>query len=312
LSLARTPLTASEVAQRAGLGRTSVYPALSSLERTGIIENVGVGSRRLVGFRDSHPLATAIRALFHSESDRVGALVGELRSILHSPSLAQVLSAWLDGAALANRSAGEGQEADFLTCYVVADPKALHSVMEDVRARLPMIEQRFEVSMDVVGMTRSEVGLRLSSAALENAVLLAGVPPAALVQAPDAKSARHRRNKAVHGTHDASARRLAHAIALRLKQDPSLAGDARARVQQRMRMASKQEQLELKEWDRLLSLPPAMLRRFLVDPGPRATRLRQSLPALGVLTPRERDAVLRAGTDKEVAAILSRRDTEHQ
>jgi len=80
---------------------------------------------------------------------------------------------------------------------------------------------------------------------------------------------------------------------------------ARKHVQKRMREASKQEQLELKEWLRLLSLPPAMLQRFLVDPGPRATRLRQSLPALGLLTPREREAVLRARTETEVKKIVA-------
>jgi len=80
---------------------------------------------------------------------------------------------------------------------------------------------------------------------------------------------------------------------------------ARKHVEKRMRAASKQKQLELKEWLRLLSLPPAMLQRFLVDPSPRATRLRQSLPALGLLTPREREAVLRARTEAEVKAIVA-------
>ena len=310
LSLAQTALSAAEVAHRAGLGRTSVYPALASLERTGIIEHVGVGTGRPVRFRDSHPLAKAIEALFRSESGRIDALVDELRSTVDSAASRRALSAWLDGTALGDRSIQEGQQdAAFLTCYVVADPKALHGVLEDVRSRLPAIERRFEVSIDVVGMTRSEIELRLPTAALENAVLLAGVPPTALVQAPDPGSTRDLRNRAAHGYHDASARRLAHAIALRLKQDPSLAGDARARVRRRMRVASKQEQLELKEWDRLLSLPPSMWRGLILDYGPRATRLRQSLPAVGILTAHEREAVLRADSDKEVVAILSRRRT---
>jgi DNA-binding Lrp family transcriptional regulator len=306
LSLAGTSLTASELGQRAGLGRTSVYPRLSALEATGIIEYVGVGIQRQVRFRRDHPLGRAIESLFRSEASRLDALVDQLRSVFGSPSSRLVLSAWLDGTALTDRVTPEAQgNTDFMTCYVVADAKTLHGILEDVRSRLPKVEQRFEVNIDTVGMTRSEIGSRLTPAAFRDPVLLAGVPPLALLDDSEMKSARELRNRVVHEYHDDSAHRLAHAIALRLKQDPSRGRIARAHVQKRMRLASKQEQLELKEWLRLLSLPPAILQRFLVDPSPRATRLRQSLPALGLLTPREREAVLQAQTEEEVKAIVA-------
>jgi hypothetical protein len=192
-----------------------------------------------------------------------------------------------------------------MTCYVVAEAKSLPDVLEDVRSRLPNIEQRFEVNIEAVGMTPSEIGVRLTSAAFRDPVLLAGVPPLALLDDSGVKSARALRNRIVHEYHDDSARRLAHAIALRLQRDPTRGRVARGHLEKRMRTASKQEQLELKEWLRLLSLPPAMLQRFLVDPGPRATRLRQSLPALGLLTPREREAVLRARSDDEFDTIVA-------
>ena len=306
LSLAGTSLTAGELAQQAGLGRTSVYPALSALETTGIIEYVGIGTQRQLRFRHDHPLAGAIEGLFRSEAGRLDALVDQLRSVFSSLSSRQVLSAWLDGTVLTDRVIEEVQvNADFVTCYLVAEPKILPDVLEDVRSRLPKVEQRFEVNIDTVGMTRSEMGFRLTPAAFRDPVLLAGVPPLALLDDAEMKSARELRNRVVHDYHDDSARRLSHAIALRLQQDPSRMDVARKHVQKRMRVASKHEQLELKEWLRLLSLPPAMLQRFLVDPGPRATRLRQSLPALGLLTPREREAVLRARTETEVKKIVA-------
>lgn len=306
LSLAGTSLAAGELANRAGLGRTSVYPALAALETTGIIEYLGAETQRQVRFRPKHPMGGAIASLFRTEAGRVDALVDQLRSVFGSLSSRGVLSAWLDGTGLTDRITQESQSnTDFITCYLVADPKTLPDVLEHVRLRLPKVEQRFEVNIDTVGMTRSEIGFRLTPAQFRDPVLLAGVPPRALLDDVEIKSARELRNRVVHEYHDDSARRLALAIALKLRRDPARGRVARAQLQKRIRLASKQEQLELKEWLRLLSLPPAMLQRFLVDPSPRATRLRQSLPALGLLTPREREAVLNARTEEEVKAIVA-------
>ena len=305
LTLAGTSLTAGEVASRAGLGRTGVYPALAALERTGIIEYVGVGAQRQVRFRDEHPLAGPIASLFRAEADRLDALVGQLRSVFRSLPSRPVSSAWLDGTALTDRVTPEPRRnEDFLTCYLVADANALPDVMKDVQSQLSKVERRFDVTIEIVGMTRSEIATRLSPAAFRDPVLLGGVPPVALLDDAETKSARQLRNRIVHEHHDDSARRLAQAIALRLQRDPSRRKVALAHIRKRVRLASKQEQLELNEWLRLLELPSSMLQRFLVDPSPRATRLRQSLPALGLLTPGERAAVLKARSDDEVKEIV--------
>ena len=93
-----------------------------------------------------------------------------------------------------------------------------------------------------------------------------------------------------HADADTRGRVLARAIADRLKTDPSLVSRARAYVAARLTAASSGEQRELREWDRILrTMSVARLRRFLNDSGERATRLRQSLPFLGVLTPQERE-----------------------
>jgi hypothetical protein len=51
-------------------------------------------------------------------------------------------------------------------------------------------------------------------------------------------------------------------------------------------------------------MSPSRLRRFLVEPGERATRLRQTLPALDLLTPAERNAVLGSASDVEARAVV--------
>jgi hypothetical protein len=79
----------------------------------------------------------------------------------------------------------------------------------------------------------------------------------------------------------------------------------RQHVANRAKKASAQERRELLEWDRILAtMSPSRLRRFLVEPGERATRLRQTLPALDLLTPAERNAVLASMSDVEARASV--------
>lgn len=55
LTLQNTSLTAGELAKRAMLGRTSIYPPLRELERAGVVEFIGAGARKLVQLRHSYP-----------------------------------------------------------------------------------------------------------------------------------------------------------------------------------------------------------------------------------------------------------------
>jgi hypothetical protein len=135
--------------------------------------------------------------------------------------------------------------------------------------------------------------------------LVAGVPPASLLEATGRRP-RSRLN--THEEHDARARRLGLAIAAKLKADPGLAAIAADRVRRRAKEASAGERQELAEWARLLSsLSTARLRAFLVEDSERATRLRQSLPALQFLSPTERDAVLRSESDADVLTAVGQR-----
>src|SRR5262245_5376560 len=85
------------------------------------------------------------------------------------------------------------------------------------------------------------------------------------------------------------ARRLAAAIAERLEMDPTLVPRARRFIADRLTRAAPGEQRPLREWDRILqTMSTARLRRFLVDPGERATRLRQTLPFVDALTANQR------------------------
>lgn len=300
LANATTPVASGELARRAQLGRTTIYPALEALELKGIVEFVGAGARKQAQLRGDHPLARPLVELFAAEEGRVEGLVQSLRDLLQG-LVTQPVSAWVEGLGIT-----EGHGSETVPLWVVAEPRAIASLTSALAAGAGPIERRHGVHLDIHGLTRSELEQqpRARLRALTNAILLAGVPPMALLRR---EAGRGRRGAAVkeHDEHDNRSRRLAVAIAAKLKWDPSLVRVARNHIEARSKQASARERQELAEWLRLLdTMSPGQLQRFLLGEDEKATRLRQSLPALNLLTPAERDAVLASATDQEARAAV--------
>ena len=174
--------------------------------------------------------------------------------------------------------------------------------------RLAEVERAYDVHVEVKGLTRSELETlyRTQGSTLSEVILLDGVPPVALLEASWPRATRPTLTS--HDEHDARSRRLALAIATKIKRDPGLIGLAEDRIKRRADKASPGERRELTEWMRVLStMSSARLRRFLLEDSERAIRLRQSLPALNLLSPAERHAVIRSQTDADVIAAVTRR-----
>lgn len=301
LALRRTSLTAGELAKSAALGRTSVYPPLRQLERAGVVEFIGAGSQRLVQLRDRHPLSRILRDLFRTEARRFEALTVALRGLFsvlpHRP-----MSAWVD------ETADDAQGGDTLRLHVVARPEELQNIADYLNAHLTDVERKYDVHIAVHGLTRSELDTlhKTSLGTLSTVVLIAGVPPAALTTR--SRSAASDSTFVSHDVHDARSRKLALAIAAKIKRDPGLIAIAEDHVKRRAHQASPRERRELTEWIRILStMPPARLQRFLAEDNERAVRLRQTLPALNLLSPAEREAVIRSETDADVIAAVTQR-----
>jgi hypothetical protein len=299
LALGNTSLTAGELAKRAMLGRTSIYPALRGLERVGVVEFIGAGPRKLVQLRERYPLSATLRNLFRAEARRFDALTNALRELV-STLPQPPISAWTDP--------GEKnlESTETLTLQLVARPEELSPMTDYLNDRLADIERRYDVHIAVHGLTRSELETlhKTSSAMLNSSVLLGGVPPLALVER--SRRAENISALASHDEHDARSRRLALAIAAKIARDPGLIAIAEDRLKRRAREAGPQERREFMEWVRILStMSPARLRRFLLENSEHAVRLRQTLPALNLLSQLERDAVVRSQTDAEVIAAVT-------
>ena len=301
LSLSSSPLTGGELARRAGLGRTSIYPALRELEFVGIVEFVGAGAQRQVRLRERHPLAPRLKELFRAEEGRFDELTTALRAVfVESP--VRALSAWVEDVATATRG------TDAISLYFVAMPEDKDRLFDYLNERLPAVERSHDLPVVVTGLTRSELEtLSLSRRnALDNPTLLEGVPPVGLLKLDRSRAGQPA--PLSHDEHDARARRLALAIAVKIKKDPGLIVLAQNRLERRSQRASPRERRELTEWLRILStMSPARLRAFLVEDSERATRLRQSLPALNLLSAAERQAILRSRTDGDVIAAVTGR-----
>lgn len=293
LSQTLLPMTATELARHAAITLSGVGRALGALEHTGIIEFVGVGRRRPVQLRRAHPLAPVLEALFVAEARRVTTIFARIRAAAEALTPAP-RSVWVEGP-VARGTDGPG---DPVVVGVLAGAKELDATVEALVAALTPLEIEEDVTIELRGRTAADLAVAVGSERreVETAVLLLGPPPLTLVDSERARKPAGRRRAArpvSHAVLDERARSMAATIAAKLSHDPSLVERARSYIAHRLLQASPGERRELQEWDRILrtmSLP--RLRRFLVEPSERATRLRQTLPFVGALTPAEREAAL--------------------
>lgn len=290
LCRSEAPLPRSEIAERVGLSVPGTSSAVAKLRQSGIVEEVGAGSRQSFSFRGDHPLAPLVRALFLAESARVDALMDELRSALDSLSPAP-RAAWMvepaasdpPGTPLGVEVLGAARELSRLE-------SALQPVLDD-------LERRFDVAFELRAMTEADL-VTASEAAhqrLERATPVHGPHPPAFVEPGSPPPSVAVRARATHTDRELQAAAAAAWIADRLNRDPTLPKRARTWLVHRAHAASARETGELDEWLRVLdtsSIP--RIQHLLLSPGERAVRMRQSNPFIPVLTDRERDLMRKA------------------
>jgi hypothetical protein len=287
LSTLNQPLSPNEVARRTALQPSGVRRALHELANIGVVEFVGIGTRQHVQFRNEHPLAEAIRTLFRAEIDRVRVIYTGIAAVAQrlSPPPKAV---WIEGPVATSTD----RLNDPIMVGILGNSKDIGKLVEHLQEGIASVERVQDVTIDLHGWTIPD--LRAVQEPDETRLIEAhpifGPPPVMFLASKRAMVWRKRRNVMKHSDLDARARALGIAIANKLAHDPSLISQTRVRIIQLLQGAAPPEQRELREWLHILdtmSLP--RLQRLLSDPGERATRLRQSLPFLNVLTGEERD-----------------------
>ncbi len=288
LSETRTPLGRAELARRADLNESGVRRALANLERLGIVEGVGTGMRRPVRLRRQHSLVPDLVALFEAESERFDQLILQLREVVDQLSPTPK-AAWIQGQV----ARGRDKPGDPLEIGVLTSPSNVEATVTRLQRSVAELMMAHDVITDVRGWTVADLESAPNQqlTELEDVMILTGPPPLSLH--PRKSAGRSSERSHTHLEHDQRSLALAKAIADRLAEDPSLVEKAQEYIRRRSQQASSGERPELEEWERLLhSLSIARLKQFLVDTGPRATRLRQTLPFVDALSKDERDRIL--------------------
>ena len=294
--LSDIPISVSDLARVTALQKSGVARVCVRLEDLGAIETVGRGARNRQYRRAGRfPFSGSLSALFQEERTRGETIIAEIRQTVQGAGAgAGVLAAWIEGPVAAGTDAPE----DSIDVSVLAGSANVDSIRAAIWQRLIGIQQVRDVAihLEVFSLADLKTASPARHERLARVILLAGPSPLDLLPSDrepiTTKPAHSARD---HALRDEQALALARAIAERIRRDPSVVEDARRYIARRLAAASSGEQLELREWNALLSTKStARLTRFLTEASEQATRLRQSLPFLDVLSPEERRAILAA------------------
>ncbi|MEN8145014.1 MAG: helix-turn-helix domain-containing protein [Gemmatimonadota bacterium] len=287
LVAAEAPLGKAEVARRAGLNPSGVRRALRGLIELGIVEEIGTAGSQPVRLRPESRLSGTLRDLFHAELEQFTQLVESLRGLLASLN-PPPRSAWIQGPV----ARGTDKPGDALVVGVLTSASSAADIREQMLSMLPEFVTDSDVQVVPRVWTAADVeAIPEMEAELDSVIVLVAPHPLQLLERDG-----ERKDPAARRSHPQADRRalaLARAIADRIEDDPDLIPLAARNLRHRRELASAREQHELDEWLELLEhRSAAQVRSVLVDPGERATRLRQSLPFLDVLTETEREEIV--------------------
>ncbi len=246
--------------------------AVEKLEYAGILERVGTGSHPQVRLRRAHPLTTAVRDLFQAERARVDRVLENLKAVAKEHRR-RAEAIWLEGAV----TVGHEHDDETLRIGVLAPSDQVDDVVDGLRERIGEVMRREDVTIDVRGWTKADLEAMAHERrrALEIAIPLLGTIPGVVTERAPANRSRSRS----HADIDAELRDRGRRVAQMLVRTPELVSQAREEINKRLAMATPQEARTLREWQQLLEgLSLHRLRRWLVDSGEQATRLRQSMP----------------------------------
>ena len=283
------PMSRTELGRVANLEAKGAHLAAHRLLEEGLLKLVGKGPRQQVELNFNHPLAKDIQTLFHAERASVEGLVDSLKRLARAHSH-DLIGAWIQGPF----ARGEDRLGEPIVLGVLGNSKSLSGLMRKLRKDLSQVETSHDTTIELVGYTRPDLAVAKPAERrrLSDALPLFGLTPSAFGP-HNQDEYDNLRNTVVHGDRDKQQLVLARFIADRILRDPAKVLAAREFLAKRMEVASEHERHALEEWAEILNDMSSMrLKRFLLDEGERATRLRQSIPFLDILNPKEREELL--------------------
>ena len=265
------PLTASDVAKRAGLTVPGAQKALGRLFRSGFISRVGGGRNHQYEIRCSDRLMQITLDLFQAEKDRyeqlVTAIKREIKNLTPHP-----YTAWIQRFP---KEIGEP-----LTLGLLHETRHLTNCVRQLRTKLNQIENDFDLTIELEGYTKADI----SELKFGDFTSLYGVMPS-----PDSP-VRHRiKNPLTHREKDQWLHVLSSKLAKAIEQDTSLLRRAKEHIDRLLKEDQGTATRDLMEWRNILDMYSIQrLSRFFTSSSERANRLRQSNPFFAILDSDER------------------------
>jgi len=275
------PLTASDVAKRAGLTVPGAQKALGRLFRSGFISRVGGGRKHQYEIRCSGRLMQITLELFKAEKDRyeqlLTAIKEEIKNLIPHPS-----AAWIQTF--------PKEIGTPLTLGLLHETRHLTNCVRQLRTQLNQVEDVFDLTIEVEGYTKADI----SNLRLKDFTALYGVMPS-----PGSPVRQQIKKPLTHGERDRRLRALSRKLAEVIEQDTSLVRRAKEHVDRLLKEDQGAAARDIREWRDILEMYPVQrLSRFLTSSSERANRLRQSNPFFAILNPDEQARLLNGLEDK--------------
>ena len=270
------PLTASDVAQRAGLTVPGAHKALANLQKSGFVSRVGGGRGRQYEIRRSDPLMQLIIELFQTEKSRYEDLLTAIKRKIENLS-PPPQAAWVQSL--------PREMNDPLVLGLLHTPFNIAECVRQLRAALSQVETDLDLTIELAGYTKAD----LPDLEIENIIPLYGVLPAPLNSLARPRTEKTR----THADQDERLEVLSQQLAGLLERDPSLVRRAKDYLNRLLQEDQGTATGDLREWKDIIDTYSIQrLARFFTSSSARASHLRQSNPFWAVLTPSERAQLL--------------------
>lgn len=265
------PLTASDIAKRAGLTVPGAQKALERLFRSGFISRVGGGRKYQYEIRCSDRLMKAALDLFQAEKDRYEQLIitikKEIKNLTPPPH-----AAWIK--TLPKEIGGP------LLLGLLHETRHLTDFIRQLRAKINQVENDFDLTIELEGYTKADI----SDLNFDDVTALFGVMPS-----PDRPALQQAKKPLTHREKDRRLHMLSRKLAQAIEQDASLIRRAKEHIDRLLKEDQGTATRDLIEWRDILDMYSMQrLSRFLTSSSERANRLRRSNPLFAILTLNER------------------------
>ncbi len=263
-------VSVSEAAERCGISGPGARQSLEKLERFGIVVRIGSGRAQKYGPVLTNPFAPLLSRLFETEQQEYEEL---LRSLRVAVAIPEIREAWCRGLPVGTP---EPLEID-----VVASVSALPWIANELRSRLIQIEKRRNIIIELNIHTLADRPIPPTTAII-------------LQSSGDNADTGRLQGTLTNAESEERSIRMAEAIAELLRHDSTLIRRAAHYTGLLLREGQGTADSDLAEWRQLLeNYSIERLRDLLLSKHSRAKRLRRSMPFFAVLTPKQRDDVMK-------------------